>query len=265
MKGDEVVEGREISPDKALLVLDLSPRKVICRRCAMELTRGCIANLGVGIPADVASVVAECGRSEDITITAEAGGIGGVPAALPNFGSNYNAEAIISHNSMFDFIDGGGLDVTVLGLAEADKDGNVNVSKFGNRLSGPGGFIDITQSAKKVVFAGTFMAKAKEHVEDGKLVIDEEGSARKFVESVQQITFSGKNARANQTILYVTERCVLKLVDSELTIIEVAPGIDLERDVLAHMDFRPNIADDLKVMDAALFCEQWDALQEALQ
>ncbi len=256
--------GQIRKPLDQLPVLDLSPRKVICRRCAMELTRGCIANLGVGIPADVASVVAECGHSEDITITAEAGGIGGVPAALPNFGSNYNAEAIISHNSMFDFIDGGGLDITVLGLAEADKDGNVNVSKFGNRLSGPGGFIDITQSAKKVVFAGTFMAKAKEHVEDGKLVIDEEGSARKFVESVQQITFSGKNARANQTILYVTERCVLQLLDGELTVTEIAPGIDLERDVLSHMDFRPNIAEDLKVMDAALFSEHWGALSEVL-
>lgn len=118
-----------------------------------------------------------------------------MPAALPNFGSNYNAEAIISHNSMFDFIDGGGLDITVLGLAEVDKDGNLNVSKFGNRLSGPGGLIDITQSASTVVFAGTFMAKAKERVADGRLEIVEEGTSNKFVDEVQQITYAGAYAR----------------------------------------------------------------------
>jgi len=257
--------GQIRKPLDQLPVLDLSPRKVICRRCAAELIPGAIANLGVGIPADVASIVAECGCLDEITITAEAGGIGGVPAALPNFGSNYNAEAIISHNSMFDFIDGGGLDITVLGLAEADKDGNVNVSKFGNRLSGPGGFIDITQSAKKVVFAGTFMAKGKMEVRDGKLVIVEEGTAEKFVDAVQQITFSGKNAGANQTILYVTERCVLQIVDGEMTIVEIAPGVDLEKDVLAHMGFTPKVADDLKLMDAALFQEDWDALPGILK
>ena len=257
--------GQIKKPLDQLPVLDLSPRKVICRRCAMEMVPGAIANLGVGIPADVASVVAEAGCSEDITITAEAGGIGGVPAALPNFGSNYNAEAIILHNSMFDFIDGGGLDITVLGLAEADKDGNVNVSKFGNRLSGPGGFIDITQSAKKVVFAGTFMAKAKEAIVDGKLEIVEEGTVGKLVDSVQQITFSGKNARPDQTILYVTERCVMELVDGVMTVTEIAPGIDLERDVLAHMAFEPAVSPDLKTMDAALFEEEWDVLPSILK
>lgn len=255
--------GQIRKPLNQLPVLDLSPRKVICRRCAAELAPGSVANLGVGIPADVASVVAECGCSDRITITAEAGGIGGVPAALPNFGSNYNAEAIISHNSMFDFIDGGGLDITVLGLAEADERGNINVSKFGDRLSGPGGFIDITQSAKKVVFAGTFMAKAKESIVDGNLVIAEEGSTRKFVDAVQQVTFSGQNARPGQTVLYVTERCVLQLIDGKMTVIEVAPGIDLERDVLSQMDFRPAVHPDLKTMDPGLFCEEWDYLRSA--
>lgn len=257
--------GQIRKPLNQLPVLDLSPRKVICRRCAAELAPGSVANLGVGIPADVASVVAECGCSDRITITAEAGGIGGVPAALPNFGSNYNAEAIISHNSMFDFIDGGGLDITVLGLAEADERGNLNVSKFGDRLSGPGGFIDITQSAKKVVFAGTFMAKAKERIADGKLVIDEEGSTRKFVDSVQQVTFSGRNARPDQTVLYVTERCVLQLIDGKMTVVEIAPGIDLERDVLSQMDFRPAVHSDLKTMDPGLFCEEWGGLRSAFE
>ena len=252
--------GQIRKPLDQLPVLDLSARKVICRRCAAEMTSGCVANLGVGIPADVASVVAESGCADKITITAEAGGIGGVPAALPNFGSNYNAEAIISHNSMFDFIDGGGLDITVLGLAEADKFGNINVSKFGDRLSGPGGFIDITQSAKKVVFAGTFMAKATEKIVDGELVIVEEGSTRKFVDSVQQITFSGKNARPDQVVLYVTERCVMQLIDGELVVIEIAPGVDLQKDILAHMDFKPAVSPNLKVMDRVLFAEKWDAL-----
>jgi propionate CoA-transferase len=256
--------GQIKKPLSQLPVLDLSPRKVICRRCAMELTPDCVANLGVGIPADVASVVAEEGYLDSMTITAEAGGVGGVPAALPNFGSNYNAEAIISHNSMFDFIDGGGLDITVLGLAEADKDGNLNVSKFGNRLSGPGGLIDITQSASTVVFAGTFMAKAKEEIVDGKLKITEEGVAKKFVETVQQITFAGKYARPDQKILYVTERCVLELIDGVMTIIEIAPGADLERDIIANMGFRPAVAADVKEMDASLFCEEWNGLETTL-
>lgn len=256
--------GQIKKPLSQLPVLDLSPRKVICRRCAMELEPGAIVNLGVGIPADVASVVAESGCLDAVTITAEAGGIGGVPAALPNFGSNYNAEAIISHNSMFDFIDGGGLDITVLGLAEVDKDGNLNVSKFGNRLSGPGGLIDITQSASTVVFAGTFMAKAKEEVADGKLEIVEEGTSNKFVDEVQQITYAGAYARPDQKVLYVTERCVMELRDGVMTIVEVAPGVDVERDIIAHMDFVPAIADDVKEMDPTLFQEEWDGLKDVL-
>lgn len=252
--------GQIKKPLDQLPVIDLSPRKVICRRCALEMLPDSVVNLGVGIPADVASVVAEAGFSDSITITAEAGGIGGVPAALPNFGSNYNAEAIISHNAMFDFIDGGGLDITVLGLAECDRHGNVNVSKFGNRLSGPGGFIDITQSAKKVIFAGTFMAKSKEVVEDGRLVIQEEGNAKKFVDDVQQITFAGSSVRPDQEILYVTERCVMCLIDGQMTVTEIAPGVDANRDVIGQMDFKPVISSDLKIMDPALFCAQWDGL-----
>ena len=256
--------GQIKKPLHSLPVLDLTPRKVICRRCAMELRPHAVIDLGVGIPADVGSVVAEAGCSDVVTNVAEAGGIGGVPAALPNFGSNYNAEAIISHNAMFDFIDGGGVDIAVLGLAEADQEGNLNVSKFGNRLSGPGGFIDITQSAKTVVFAGTFMAKGTIEVKDGRINIAEEGTAQKFVEKVQQVTFSGKYARPDQKILYVTERCVLQLIDGTMTIIEVAPGVDLEKDVVAHMGFRPAISPSLKTMDAALFQEEWNELPAIL-
>lgn len=164
------------------------------------------------------------------------------------------------HNDMFDLIDGGGLDITVLGLAQADEEGNLNVSKFGPRLTGPGGFINITQSAKKVVFCGNFLTKGKMKVEDGKLVILEEGSAHKFVRRVEQITFSGKYARPDQTILYVTERCVFQLVDGRMTLIEIAPGVDLERDILAHMDFQPVISPRIKQMDSAIFQEKWGGL-----
>ena len=244
--------------------LPLDPRKVIARRCAAAIQAGNIVNLGVGMPTDVAAVFAEEGCSERITLSAEAGAVGGVPAGLPNFGSSYNPEAVIDHGSMFDFINGGGLDVTCLGLAQADAAGNINVSKFGSRLVGPGGFIDITRSAKKVIFCGTFMNKAKLQIADGGITVSQEGTIQKFMETVEQITFSGRYARPEQTILYVTERCVFQLLDGKMTLIEVAPGIDLERDILANMGFVPEISPDLKQMDSALFCETWGGLERAL-
>jgi propionate CoA-transferase len=245
--------------------LPLDERKVIARRCAAAIQEGNVVNLGVGMPTDVASVFAEEGCSDLITLSAEAGAIGGVPAGLPNFGSSYNPEAVIDHGSMFDFINGGGLDVTCLGLAQADVDGNINVSKFGKRLVGPGGVIDITRSAKKVIFCGTFMNKAKLAIADGKVVILEEGTTQKFIPAVEQITFSGKYARENQTILYVTERCVFELRKGKMTLIEIAPGIDLEKDILPNMGFVPEIAADLKQMDGKLFCEEWGGLESALR
>lgn len=257
--------GQIKKPVQALPKLPMSDRKVLCRRCAMELRAGSVVNLGVGIPADVALVVAEEGYTDQITLTAETGAVGGVPAALPNFGSAYNPECTMLHNDMFDMIDGGGLDITVLGLAQADEAGNLNVSKFGARLTGPGGFINITQSAKKVVFCGSFMAKSKVLVQDGKLVIAEEGKAKKFIRQVEQITFSGPYARPDQTILYVTERCVFQLIGGKMTLIEIAPGIDLERDILAHMDFVPVLAQNLKTMDPAIFQEHWGGLGQSIR
>ena len=257
--------GQVKKPVGALPRLPLGSRKILCRRCAMELRSGCVANLGVGIPADVASVVAEEGFTDQMTLTAETGAVGGVPAALPNFGSAYNPECTMLHNDMFVLIDGGGLDITVLGLAQADEEGNLNVSKFGPRLTGPGGFINITQSAKKVVFCGTFMAKSKEHVQDGKLVIDQEGSIHKFVKQVEQITFAGRYVRPNQTVLYITERGVFQLLDGRMTLIEIAPGVDLEKDILAHMEFAPVISPDLKTMDPAIFQEDWGGMGEYME
>ena len=254
-------------PLDALPKVPLSERKVIERRCAMELKKGNVVNLGVGIPADVASVVAEEGCTDDITLTTESGAFGGVPAALPNFGSSYNAQANIVHGAMFDFYDGGGCDVAVLGLAQADEQGNINVSKFGSRLIGPGGFINISQNSKKVLFAGTFMAKAKIAIENGGIRIVEEGKGKKFLKEVEQITFSGKYAaKGNQEILYITERCVFRLSpEDRLELVEVAPGIDIEKDILAHMDFKPEIAENVKVMDSAIFAEEWGGLKEMME
>ena len=259
-------------PLNALPVLPLSPRKVVVRRCAAQLTKGAIVNLGVGIPSETASIVSEEGHTEDIMLTTESGSFGGVPAALPNFGSAYNAEANVDHGSMFDFYDGGGCDVAVLGLAQADEEGNINVSKFFipdkkdpskkiARLTGPGGFINISQASKKVIFAGMFADKCKEEIRDGKLVILEEGKGRKFLKKVEQITFSGHYAaKTGQEVLYVTERCVFRLIDGKMTVIEIAPGIDLQKDIIGQMDFVPEISPDLKVMDGKMFEETWGNL-----
>ena len=252
--------GQIKKPLTAIEPLPFDERKVICRRCAMELHKGDLVNLGVGIPADMAKVVAEEGYIDGITMSTESGMVGGVPSALPNFGSAYNPECTMPHGDMFDLIDGGGLDMTCLGIGEADEEGNINVSKFGPRLTGPGGFINITQATPKVVFCGTFMGKAKLAFEDGKLVIVQEGTIKKFRKKVEQITFAGKYKKPTQDILYVTERCVFKLIDGKMTITEIAPGIDLEKDIIANMDFVPAVAEDLKLMDPEIFRETWGGL-----
>ncbi len=245
--------------------LPMDERKVICRRCAMELKAGDLINLGVGMPADIAKVVNEEGLIDQVTMSTESGMVGGVPSALPSFGSAYNPEAIITPNEMFDLISGGGLNMTCLGIGEVDKDGNNNVSRMGSRLTGPGGFIDISSNTPKVIFAGTLVGKAKVKVGGGRLEILEEGTIRKFVDQVGQITFSGKYAPDTQEVLYVTERAVFKLIDHKLTLIEIAPGIDLEKDVLGQMGFRPEISPDLKTMDPALFQEHWGKLGDTLR
>jgi propionate CoA-transferase len=250
-------------PMNNLPKLPLDSIKVISRRASMELKNKMLVNLGFGIPANVASIANEEGISDRITLTVEAGIFGGVPAAIPNFGASYNPEAMIDHGAMFDFYDGGGLDIAFLGLAQTDKEGNVNVSKFGDRLTGPGGFINITQSSKKVVYCGNFTAGSKMKIEDGKVIIVKEGSNKKFIDAVEQITFSGKYAtNSGQTVLYITERGVFKLKDGQLELIEIAPGIDLEKDILQQMDFKPLISENLKVMDAGIFEEEWGCLKD---
>lgn len=257
--------GQIKKPLDSLPNMPFDERKVLCRRCAMELKKGYVLNLGVGIPADMAKILNEEGYLDYVSTSTEVGNFGGVSSALPNFGAAYNAEASVEHGYMFDFIDGGGLDMTCLGLGEVDADGNNNVSFLGKMVTGPGGFINITQTTPKVVFCGTFMNKANLKVGDGKLEIVEEGNRRKFVEHVKQITFAGKYAGEDQTVLYITERAVFQLINKKVTLIEIAPGIDLEKDILANMDFRPEISPDLKLMDPDIFKEHWGGLGKYIE
>ena len=249
--------GQVKAPLNAIEAMPLNPRKVVARRALMEMIPGSITNLGIGMPEGIANVANEEGLP-GMKLTVEAGNIGGVPNSGVGFGSCVNPEFTIDSPAMFDYYDGGGLDQAFLGLAEVDKDGNVNVSRFGPRIAGCGGFINITQSSPTVVFCGTFTAKGtKEKIGEGKLEIVQEGQVRKFMNDVEQITFSSDFAhKKGQKVVYVTERAVFELRDGVFTLTEIAPGIDLEKDVLAHMDFRPAIAEDLKLMDERIFRDE---------
>ena len=236
--------------------LSFDERKVIAKRAAMELCPDSVVNLGFGIAFGVGMVAEEQGLRERITLSIEQGSLGGIPAGGLDSGAMFYPTTILDQPYQFDFYQGGGIDITFLSHAQVDRHGNVNVSKFGNRIAGCGGFIDISQNAKKVVFCGTLSVKAKLVVGEGKVRVAEEGSVPKFVDAVEQITFSGKYARAmKQEVLYVTERAVFQLTDEGIALREIAPGIDLQREVLQAMQFQP-IVDDPSTMEKDLFTDR---------
>jgi len=245
--------------------MKLDDRKVIARRAAMELQPGAV-NLGIGIPQGVANVAAEEGCDDMFTLISESGNIGGVPGVALDFGAHFNGEAMLQQDHHFTWFDGGGLDMAYVGLAQADRFGNINAGTFSGRAMGPGGFINTTQGAKKVVFCGTFTAgKLETKVEDGKLVIVKEGSVKKFFKDVEQIAFSGKYSYSfGQEAVYITERAVFVNTKDGLMLTEIAPGVDLEKDVLGQMDFKPIISPDLKLMPEGIFREKWGELKKIL-
>jgi len=252
-------------PMKTLPPLALDDKKVIARRAAMELLPNSIVNLGIGLPDSVGRVASEEKVYDLMTLTVDPGVMGGVPAGGADFGAAINCQAVIDHCSQFDFIDGGGLDCAFLGFAECDRLGNVNASRFADRIAGCGGFINISQNAKKVVFMGNFTAGGAQFaVEEGRLRIIREGRVSKFVKGVAQVTFSGTvAAQQRKEVLYVTERCVFRLTERGLALAEVAPGVDVERDILRHLSFQP-LVDRPATMDAAIFAPKPMGLRDRL-
>ena len=252
--------------DSLFKPLEMSIRKVIARRSMLELLPlgNCTVNLGIGMPEGVANVAREENIRDRLTLTVESGPIGGLPASGLSFGASYSPSCVLPQPSQFDFYDGGGLDIAFLGAGEIDAEGNVNVSKFGPKFSGCGGFINITQNARHVVFCTTFTADGlKIETSNQQLQIIQEGKTAKFVERVEQVTFSGKYALEKGTdVTYVSERAVFKLTPAGLTLTEIAPGVDLEKDILAQMKFKPIIPQPPARMANRIFTD--NAMRETL-
>lgn len=255
---DPSLTGEITVPVDSLEAPPMSAKKVIGRRAAMELRENTVVNLGIGIPEYISAVANEEGIGDYMTLTVEAGPVGGVPCGGSQFGASVNPECILEQHVQFDFYDGGGVDLAFLGLAQADKQGNINVSKFGPRIAGCGGFINITQNAKKVFYCGTFTAGGlKTDIRDGEIKILQEGAEKKFIDEVEQITFSGEYAvKIGQPVMYITERAVFELRKDGVYLTEIAPGIDLQTQVLDLMDFKPKMDGVPKLMDRRIFCDE---------
>lgn len=238
--------------------MEMGVRKIVARRGALELKKGDLANLGLGISDGISRVANEEGVSDQISLTIETGIFGGVPLTGQSMGAGVNADALLRTGEIFDLYDGGLLDVAFLSGAEIDRQGNVNVTKFGGRVVGPGGFINISQNSPKMCFLGTFTAGPQTiYAKDGRLVIDQDGPIIKFKEAVEQITFSGRYAtESEQEVLFITERAVFRLTPDGLLLTEIAPGVDLDRHVLGKMEFRPLISPELKEMDPRIFRDE---------
>jgi acyl CoA:acetate/3-ketoacid CoA transferase len=254
---DPAISGELFRPLHTFRLAEFNVAKVIARRVAMEMRPGWAVNIGFGISANVPRVLIEEGHHGKVTWVIEQGAVGGVPLLDFKFGCASNAEAFVASPHQFIYFQAGGFDCSLLSFLEIDAEGSVNVSRLSatpHRTAGAGGFVDITSRARKIVFSGNFNAGAKMHLEDGRLVIDKEGKIAKIVPKVDQVSFSGKRARMqDQDITYVTERCVLRLVNSGLMVTEIAPGLDLRRDVLDQAATPLAVAKDLKTMDARLF------------
>lgn len=257
---DPAISGEIFRPLSSFSTPELSVQKVIARRVAMELHDGWAVNIGFGISANVPRILLEEGQHGKVTWVIEQGAVGGVPLLDFKFGCAANAEAIMPSPQQFTYFQAGGFNASLLSFLEIDRDGSVNVSKLSARphvTAGAGGFVDITARAKKIVFSGFFRAGAKLSLADGGIRIDRDGKVAKLVESVEQVSFSGKRAVAQgQDVTYVTERCVLKLTDRGLVVTEVAPGIDLKRDVLDQAAIPLGVADDLALMPAELYADR---------
>lgn len=242
-------------PTTAVAPMQMGLRKIIARRAAMELERGALVNLGLGVSDGVSIVANEEGIAGEITLTIETGLMGGVPLTGLSMGAGVNPEALYKMPDTFDLYNGGGLDQAFLSGAQIDEQGNVNVSKFGGKVAGPGGFINIAQNTPKVCFSGVFTAGEVDIVcEDGALCIRKDGDMLKYVKQVEQVTFSGDYAKeTGKEILFISERAVFRLEREGLVLIEIAPGVDLQKDVLEKMEFAPIVSPDLKLMDARIF------------
>lgn len=244
-------------PTAAPPIVPLDVRKIIARRSLMEFRPGDICNLGFGISQLIGALAWEEGISELLTLTVEQGVFGGIPASGADGGAGFNYQALLDQTSMFDFYDGGGLDIASLSFAQVDRVGNVNVHRFDDRLRGPGGFPNISAHTPRICYVGTFTTGGlRVAIEDGRLQIIEEGMVSKFVEDVTEISFSGRMAtERGQQVKYITERAVFDLIDGVVTLTEMAEGIDAEKDVLAHMGFEPAVADDLTTLDPRVFAD----------
>lgn len=262
-RSDPVLYGKIKQPVEDVPRMPLNERKIIARRASFGLKPGKVVNLGIGLPEGVASVAGEEGMLQYINLTTEPGVFGGLPAAGKDFGPATNADAIVEMNEMFDFYDGGGLDMCFLGAAQISPQGDVNVSRMSKeKLIGPGGFIDISQSTRNISFLCTFTAKGlgiEFDGDDGKITITKEGMIKKFVNEVYEKTFSGEEAvRRGQKVYYVTERAVFRRTASHdvIELIEIAPGVDLKKDILDQMEFEPIISPKLKEMDKRIFSRE---------
>lgn len=246
--------------------MELSSRKIILRRAAQFLSEGDVVSIGFGINNELPNVLIEEQAENLVQLNIDTGVFGGIIGSKDRFGMNYNLDARMRHELTWDFIYHGGHDIAYLSFAEIDRWGNVNVSCFGNKMSGSGGFIDISQTVKTIIFSGTLVAGSQSSCENNQLIIEQEGHSHKFVNDVQSVDFNAAYSRElNQQVFYVTERAVFHLVEEGLKLIEIGPGLDLQRDILSKVDFDPIISDELKIMDQNMYQNDWGELKQSIQ